>query len=171
MRHVIETETMTSEEYVPKRVVPPERQQNLEVFCPSMGHACIRLQIGLKAHAQAHGDVSHSSKQRRRTEIRVRICMAPGPYEHQVAVAVFFGEHSKKHSHKKRRPPKIRIKRPHAGKRSRASLPSMAHAHIQLEAHTPLRSLPQGSLVTLLVGQVLSVASNFLEVTHNQFFF
>ena len=70
MRHVIETETMTSEEYVPKRVVPPERQQNLEVFCPSMGHACIRLQIGLKAHAQAHGDVSHSSKQRRRTEIR-----------------------------------------------------------------------------------------------------
>ena len=47
----------------------PERQQTLEVLPPSVGHAFIRLQIGLKAHARPHGDVSHSSKQRRRTGI------------------------------------------------------------------------------------------------------
>ena len=99
--------TSTSEEYVPKRVVPPERQQNLEVFCPSMGHACIRLQIGLKAHASSRRRISQQQTEEADRDTR---CV---PVWHlvrtstwyQVAVAVFFGEHSKKHSQKKGRPP------------------------------------------------------------------
>ena len=45
-----------------------------------------------------------------------------------------------------------------AKKRCRASLPSMAHAHIRPEAQTPFHSLP-GSLVNDHVGQVFVEAN------------
>ena len=64
-------------------------------------------------------------------------------YEYRVAVAVFFGEHSKNHSQKKRRPLKYSENDRKTVEIDAGRLPSMAHARIQLEAQTPFRSLPQ----------------------------
>ena len=103
----------------------------------------------------------------------VRTCMAPGTYEYLVpgsSCSIFWRAQQKTFT-EEATTSEVRIEGPlDARKRWRASLPRMAHAHIQLEAQTPFRSLP-GSLVNVLVGQVLSVALNFLQVTQNQIIF
>ena len=160
----------TSEEYVPRRVVTPERKQTLEVFSACVGHACIRLQIGLKAHASSRRRIT---KQQTEEADRDTRCVSVW---HLVRVrgisCSIFLESTAKNIH--RRSDDLRNTHKTTARRWKETTGVSSwhgpRAHPARSSNALSFVIP-GGLVNLLVGQVLSVASNFLEETQNQFIF
>ena len=156
--------------YLEWLVVTPERQQTLEVLSPSVGHACIRLQIGLKAHASSRRRISQQQTEEADRDTR---CVSVW---HLVRVrgisCSIFLESTAKNIH--RRSDDLRNTHKTTARRWK-EMTGVSSWHGP-RAH-PARSsnalsfVTPGGLVNLLVGQVLSVASNFLEETQNQFIF
>ena len=127
--------------YLEWLVVTPERQQTLEVLSPSVGHACIRLQIGLKAHASSRRRLSQQQTEEADRDTRCvsvwHLVRVPGR-----SCSIFWRAQQKTFT-EEATTSGISINDRKTLERDAGRLFLAWPTHIQIEAQTPFPSLPQ----------------------------